>query len=175
MKMYTLKQLKKKDIAINVRTKEEAKSLLKKCDDIGICRGNRDIDYMFGYHKNKLCFKIDKSEPSLIQWCSTSFYKERGNIIITPDQIDWGEDKQAEAGKVGIYLTPSSAKFTPETILSLPAPKQDNTPAVFTKAQKDWNAFKAFVKEIEMHGRGLTSNQLKTFMAKVRKDMGEQK
>lgn len=150
MKKCTLEQLKTEKIAINVRTKEEAKSLLGKFDEIGLSGGNRDVDDMFGKNENRLCFNIDRVEPSRIGWCHTSYYKEEGYTIIIPDQIDWGEDKQTEAG-------------------------QDNSPAVIAKAVKDWNAFKSFVKEIETHGRGLTSSQLKRFMAKVRKDMGEVK
>ena len=169
MKMYTLEQLKTKYIVVNIPNKEEVENFLKNCIHnnlkIDCCE---TLETMCKNYKEKLCFSIG---PENVTHSHLDRYKGNIYVIITPDQIDWGEDKQAEAGKVGIYLTPSSAKFTPETILSLPAPKQDNTPAVFTKAQKDWNAFKAFVKEIETHGRGLTSSQLKTFMAKTRKDI----
>ena len=168
MKKYTLEQLKTEKIAINVRTKKEASSLLQKFDEIGLNCCKADVDYMFGSHKNQLCFNIDKFEPPLIGWCSAIFYHDNAYTIITPDQIDWGEEKKAEVAQVTInggIMPPTDWKITTAT------PKQDNPPAVITKAVKDWNAFKSFIKEIEMHGRGLTSSQLKTFMAKTRRDM----
>ena len=163
MKKYTLEQLKTEKIVINVRTKKEAKSLLQKFDEIGLSGGNRDVDYMFGQYKNQLCFSASATSVS---WGTASFFHNDGFTIITPDQIDWGEEE-----KKGIYHTERSIVLREYMPLPYSGPKQSKTPAVFIKAQKDWNGFKTFLKEIEAYGRGLTSSQLKTFMAKVRKDM----
>ena len=151
MKKYILEQLKVKKIVINVRTKKEAKSLLQKFDEIGLSGGNRDVDYMFGRYKNQLCFSASATS---ISWGPASFFHNDGFTIITPDQIDWGEDNKSETAQVN------------------KGDNKDKTPAVFAKAQNDWNAFKSFVKEIEAHGRGLTGSQLKAYMAKERKLRG---
>ena len=163
MKKYTLEQLKTEQIKIRVKTLEICTMLMQKFEkhNISWCGGQKATDYKV-YGELVLVNLCDAEGQITFGQCAD------GYTTITPDQIDWGEDKQAEAGQVTInggIMPPTDWKITTATL------KQDNTPAVFTKAQKDWNAFKAFVKEIEMHGRGLTSSQLKTFMAKTRKDI----
>lgn len=150
MKKYTLEQLKTEDIAIHTPTKEIFNALMDKFTINNLIWDNgieaKEFNGFQPYRKEtvvELFFFHGKIGRSGI-----NYYKNKGFTIITPDQMDWGEEKQSEAG-------------------------QDNSPAVIAKAVKDWNAFKAFVKEIEAHGRGLTSSQLKTFMAKTRKDMGD--
>jgi hypothetical protein len=163
MKKYTLEQLKTEKIAINVRTKKEAQRLLQKFDETGFKGSYLNVNIMFGKYKNELCFQVYMSSSD-VRWCNTDYYKDSGYTIITPDQIDWGENDPLQKAKMEL------AKWG-----KTPTAEQDKTPAVFVKAQNDWNGFKAFLKEVEAHGRGLTSSQLKTFIAKVKKDMGEDK
>ena len=149
MKKYTLEQLKTEKIAIETN-KETFYPLMKKLYNHNIIKNiyGGDIGIELTFSEAYPLVRIIK-----LGFVRMAVYSN----TITPDQIDWGEDKQAE--------------LAPETLPCLPAPKQDNAPLVFSRAQKDWSAFKAFIKEIEAHGRGLTSIQLKTFMANVRKDM----
>jgi hypothetical protein len=168
MKKYTLEQLKKEKIAINIKTEEEWEELIRKFK-------SHNINWYYNAEESPK-FQEELSSVDIytgkILCANLNYNILLGFLIITPDQIDWGEDDKAKAAQVTInggIMPPTDWKITTATL------KQDNPPAVITKAVKDWNAFKAFVKEIEMHGRGLTSSQLKTFMAKTRKDMGEQK
>lgn len=159
MKKYKLEQLKTEKIAIHTKTQEIFDTLIKKLEERKICWAN-------GQQANKLnLYAIHQERTSIdlfshqgkIACAIIVLNRSLGYTIITPDQIDWCEDKQDM-----IYPVICGSEL-------------NKNPLVFAKAQKDWNAFKSFVKEIEAHGRGLTSSQLKAFMAKVRKDMGEVK
>jgi hypothetical protein len=142
MKKYTLEQLKTERVKIRVETEEIYTTLMKKFEEHNISwRGGEKATSYKAFGENTLVNLCDAEGHITFGVCAD------GYTIITPDQIDWGEDKQTEAG-------------------------QDNSPAVIAKAVKDWNAFKAFVKEIEAHGRTLTGSQLKAYMAKARKLRG---
>lgn len=160
MKKYTLQELKTEKIVIHTPTQEIFNALMDKFTINNLIWENRvkakELDGFEPYKKETVVdlFTFHGS----IGRSGINYYKKEGFTIITPDQIDWGEDKQAE--------------LAPETLPCLPAPKQDNAPLVFSRAQKDWNAFKSFVKEIEAHGRTLTGSQLKAYMAKERKLRG---
>jgi hypothetical protein len=162
MKKYTLQELKTEKIAIHTPTQEIFNALMDKFTinnliwDDGI--EAKEFDGFEPYEKKTAVDLF--SFHGKIGRSGINYYKNEGFTIITPDQIDWGEEDPLQKAKMEL------AKWG-ET----PAPKQDKTPAIFIKAAKEWNAFKAFVKEIEAHGRGLTSSQLKMFMANVRKDM----
>ena len=91
------------------------------------------------------------------------------STTITPNQIIWPEDKKAEAEQEKpIAQKQFNATWTPDKGLKIAKP----IPAVFAKAQKDWNGFKSFLKEVEAYGRTLTGSQLKVYMAKERKLRG---
>lgn len=149
MKKYTLEQLKTERVKIRVETEEIYTTLMQKFDKHNIVwvGGQRATDYNV-FCPNRTLINLYDAEGKLTYGCSAEFY-----TIITPDQIDWCEDKQDM-----IYPVICGSEL-------------NKNPLVFAKAQKDWNAFKSFVKEIEAHGRGLNSSQLKAFMANVRKDM----
>ena len=173
MKKYTLEQLKTEKIAIHTPTQEIYDALIQKFEEKNISwvwgeKATSDNVFLKFYKKNTNIF-FDKN--STLNAAHTLYCERSKYTIITPDQIDWGEDKKADVGQVTINggITPPTDWKITTTLIS--PPKQDNTPAVIAKAVKDWNAFKSFVKEIEAHGRGLTSSQLKAFMANVRKNM----
>lgn len=180
MKKYTLEQLKTEKIAIHTKTQEIFDTLIKKLEERKICWAN-------GQQANKLnLYAIHQERTSIdlfahqgkIACAIIVLNRSLGYTIITPDQIDWGKEKKAEVAQVAINCGKEPTINWEITTTFPPTAqqnKQDKTPAVFIKAQKDWNGFKAFLKEVESHGRGLTSSQLKTFMANIRKDMGEDK
>ena len=161
MKKYTLEQLKTEKIKISVKTEQISSALMKKFEEHNIswCGGEKATSYK-AFGENTLVNLCDAEGHITFGVCAD------GYTIITPDQIDWGEEE-----KKGIYHTERSIVLREYMPLPYSGPKQSKTPAVFIKAQKDWNGFKAFLKEVEAYGRGLTSSQLKTFMANVRKNM----
>lgn len=144
MKKYTLEQLKTERVKIRVETEEIYTTLMQKFDEHNILwsDGQRATDYNV-FCPNRTLINLYDAEGKITYGSSTESY-----TIITPDQIIWPKDNKVQTAQVTI-----------------------KTPAVFIKAQKDWSGFKAFLKEVEAYGRGLTSSQLKTFMANVRKNM----
>ena len=155
MKKYTLEQLKTEKIAIHTKTQKIFDTLMEKFEENNIIWGSgykatTRRNYWEVSKKNTICYlyyfdgklSYDKLD------------KKYRHLIITPDQIDWGEDKKSETAQVN------------------KGDNKDKTPAVFAKAQKDWNEFKVFLKEVEAYGRTLTGSQLKSYMAKERKLRG---
>lgn len=156
MKKYTLEQLKTEKIAIHTPTQEIYDALIQKFEEKNISwvwgeKATSDNVFLKFYKKNTNIF-FDKN--STLNAAHTLYCERSKYTIITPYQIDWGEDNKSETAQVN------------------KGDNKDKTPAVFAKAQNDWNAFKSFVKEIEAHGRGLTGSQLKAYMAKERKLRG---
>ena len=169
MKKYTLEQLKTEKIAIHTPTPEIYDALMKKFEEKNISwvwgeKATSDNVFLKFYKKNTNIF-FDKN--STLNAAHTLYCERSKYTIITPDQIDWGEEE-----KKGIYHTERSIVLREYMPLPYSGPKQSKTPAVFIKAQKDWNGFKAFLKEVEAYGRTLTSAQLKDYMAKDRKLRG---
>ena len=162
MKKYTLEQLKTERVKIRVETEEIYITLIQKIDkhNISWCGGEKATSYK-AFGENTLVNLCDAEGHITFGVCAD------GYTIITPDQIDWGEEE-----KKGIYHTERSIVLREYMPLPYSGPKQSKTPAVFIKAQKDWSGFKAFLKEVEAYGRTLTSAQLKAYMAKERKLRG---
>ena len=166
MKKYTLEQLKTERVKIRVETEEIYTTLMQKFEE-------HNISWLGG---QKATSYKRYGEHILVNLCDAKGYitfgvYREGYTIITPDQIDWGEDKQAEVVQV-VQIDKNVPIGQALKALLPPQPKQDKTPAVFVKAQKDWNGFKAFLKEVEAYGRTLTGSQLKAYMAKERKLRG---
>ena len=159
MKKYTLEQLKTEKIAIETN-KETFYPLMKKLYNHNIIKNiyGGDIGIELTFSEAYPLVRIIK-----LGFVRMAVYSN----TITPDQIDWGEEE-----KKGIYHTERSIVLREYMPLPYSGPKQSKTPAVFIKAQKDWSGFKAFLKEVEAHGRTLTSAQLKAYMAKERKLRG---
>lgn len=151
MKKYTLEQLKTKRVKIRVETEEIYTTLMQKFDEHNILwsDGQRATVHSV-VCGNRTLINLYDAEGKL-----TYGYFTDGYDIITPDQIIWPKDEKAEPTQVTMR------------------DNNDKTPAVFIKAQKDWNGFKAFLKEVEAYGRTLTDSQLKAYMAKERKLRGK--
>lgn len=163
MKKYTLEQLKTEKIKISVKTEQISSALMKKFEEHNIswCGGEKATSYK-AFGENTLVNLCDAKGHITFGVCADDY------TIITPDQIDWGEEMK----KYTDYLMDAvklAQQNMDKKIAELSKHKQDKTPAVFIKAQKDWNGFKAFLKEVEAHGRTLTGSQLKAYMAKERK------
>lgn len=162
MKKYTLEQLKTEKIKISVKTEQISYALMKKFEE-------HNISWLGG---QKATSYKKYGEYILVNLCDAKGYITfgaygEGYTIITPDQIDWGEEENK-----GICPIVNSILLREYMPLPYSGPKQSKTPAVFLKAQKDWNGFKAFLKEVEAYGRTLTGSQLKAYMAKERKLRG---
>ena len=158
MKKYTLHQLKTEKIAIHTPTQEIYDALMKKFEAHNIIwtEGNKATAVAFKAIYNYIA--CPDSEGGRLVRFSDVYRREAGYTIIIPDQIDWGEGKE-EGKKDMIYPIICGSEL-------------NKTPTIFANAQKDWNAFKSFAKEIEAYGRTLTSAQLKAYMAKERKLRG---